>query len=327
MAILVTGGAGYIGSVIVTDLVSEGHDTIVVDNLSEGHREAVDPGAVFYDGDYGNPELLDQIFSTHPIECVIHMAAETVVELSMREPYRFFNVNVVKGIELLEAMRRHGCNRMIFSSTAAAYGEPETVPITEDHPKNPINSYGESKRHFEQILHWYHRAYGFKYNAFRYFNAAGAHEKYGEDHASETHLIPLVLFAAMGKRDAIRVFGTDYPTRDGSCVRDYVHICDLSLAHRLALKNLDDHPAQIYNLGNSEGDTVLEVVEMARKVTGLEIPAIMEGRRAGDPAVLVASSDLARKQLGWEPQYPNLEDIVRTAWEWHQRHPNGYKKG
>jgi UDP-glucose 4-epimerase len=327
MAILVTGGAGYIGSVIVTDLVSEGHEIIVLDNLCEGHRKAVDPGAAFYEGDIGDAGLLDRIFTSHSIECVIHMAAETVVEFSMREPYRFFNTNVVKGLTLLEAMRRHECDRMIFSSTAAVFGEPVTVPITEEHPKDPINSYGESKRHFERILEWYHRSYEFKYNAFRYFNAAGAHPKYGEDHNNETHIIPLVLFAAMGKLDAIRVFGSDYPTRDGSCVRDYVHVMDLSLAHRLALKNLDRRPMRYYNLGNSEGDTVLEVIETAKRVTGRDVPAIMEGRRSGDPAVLVASSDLARQELGWEPQYPNLEDIIRTAWEWHQAHPNGYKKG
>ena len=326
MTILVTGGAGYIGSVIVTDLVADGHETIVVDDLSEGHREAVDPSAKFYHGDYGDSTLLDRIFSTHVIDCVIHMAAQTLVELSTREPYRFFEVNVVKGLSLLEAMRRHGCQRMIFSSTAAVFGEPVSVPITEEHPTHPINSYGESKRQFEQILKWYHRAYGFKYNAFRYFNAAGAHPRYGEDHKTETHIIPLVLWTALGRIDAIRVFGTDYPTRDGSCVRDYVHICDLSLAHRLALKNLDRHPAQHYNLGNSEGNTVLEIIETAKKVTGKKIPVVLEGRRAGDPAVLVASSDLARQELGWKPKYPDLETIIETAWEWHQAHPNGYKK-
>jgi UDP-glucose 4-epimerase len=326
MTILVTGGAGYIGSAIVADLVAEGHHTIVVDDLSEGHWEAVDSGAIFFQGDYGDSALLDRIFTDHSIDCVIHLAAQTLVELSMREPHLFFQVNVVKGLALLEAMRRYGCHRMIFSSTAAVFGEPVSVPITEQHPTHPINSYGESKRHFEQILNWYHRAYGFKYNAFRYFNAAGAHPEHGEDHKTESHLIPLVLFAAMGKMKAIRVFGTDYPTRDGSCVRDYVHICDLSLAHRLALKNLDNHPAQCYNLGNSEGDTVLEVIETAKKVTGRDIPTILEGRRSGDPAVLVASSDLARRELGWEPKYPDLEHIIQTAWEWHRTHPNGYRK-
>jgi len=327
MAILVTGGAGYIGSAIVADLVAAGTETVVLDDLSQGHRAAVDPGAVFYESNCGNARLLDQVFSTHSITCVIHMAAETVVEASMRDPYRFFNNNVVAGIGLLEGMRKHGCDRMIFSSTAAVYGEPETVPITEDHAKNPINSYGESKRQFEKILYWYHKAYGLKFNAFRYFNAAGAHPTYGEDHANETHLIPLVLSVAMGQRDAIRVFGTDYPTRDGSCIRDYVHVCDLSLAHRLALTNLDQRPERCYNLGNSEGDSVLEVIEVAKKITGRDVPAILEGRRAGDPAVLVASSDLARKELGWQPKYPRLEDIVETAWEWHQAHPDGYKGG
>ncbi len=327
MTILVTGGAGYIGSVVVADLVSEGYDTIVVDNLTEGHRAAVDPGAEFHLGDYGDSELLEHLFSKQKIDYVVHFAAETLVELSMREPVRFFDTNVVKGLNLLEAMRGHGCNRMIFSSTAAAFGEPETVPITEDHPKNPINSYGESKLMFERILNWYHRSYGFKYNAFRYFNAAGAHQGLGEDHANETHLIPLVLFTAMGKRDRIRVFGDDYPTRDGSCVRDYVHVADLSQAHRLALKNLDNNPARSYNLGNSEGDTVLEVIETSKKVTGKDIPMTIEGRRPGDPAVLVASSDRARRELGWEPEFPDLESIIKTAWEWHQAHPNGYEEG
>jgi len=327
MAILVTGGAGYIGSAIVTDLVASGMETIVIDDLSQGHRAAVDPGALFYQGNCGDAGLLDRIFTTHSITCVIHMAGETVIEASMRDPYRFFSNNVVAGIALLEGMRRHKCGRMIFSSTAAVFGEPETVPITEDHPKKPINSYGESKLQYEKILYWYHRAYGFKFNAFRYFNAAGAHQTYGEDHANETHLIPLVLSAALGQRDAIHVFGTDYPTRDGSCIRDYVHIRDLSLAHRLALKNLDQRPARCYNLGNSEGDTVLEVIEAAKKVTGRDVPAIMEGRRAGDPAVLVASSDLAHKELGWKPEYPNLEEIIMSAWQWHQAHPDGYKNG
>jgi UDP-glucose 4-epimerase len=244
----------------------------------------------------------------------------------MREPVRFFDTNVVKGLHLLEAMRKHDCHRMIFSSTAATFGEPETVPITEDHPQNPINSYGESKLMFEHILKWYHRSYGFKYNAFRYFNAAGAHRELGEDHTNETHLIPLVLFAAMGKRDLIRVFGDDYPTNDGSCVRDYVHVADLSQAHRLALNNLDANPARCYNLGNSEGDTVLEVIETAKKVTGKDIPMTIEGRRPGDPAVLVASSDRARRELGWKPEYPDLESIIAAAWEWHQAHPNGYEE-
>lgn len=326
MTILVTGGAGYIGSVVVADLVSDGHETMVVDNLSEGHRTAINSGAQFYHGDYGDSELLERLFSQHKIDCVVHFAAETLVELSMREPVRFFDTNVVKGLHLLEAMRKHDCHRMIFSSTAAAFGEPETVPITEDHPKNPINSYGESKLMFERILDWYHRSYGFKYNAFRYFNAAGAHRQLGEDHANETHLIPLVLFAAMGKRDQIRVFGDDYPTRDGSCVRDYVHVADLSQAHRLALNNLDNNPARSYNLGNSEGDTVLEVIEAAKKVTGKDIPMTIEGRRPGDPAVLVASSERAHRELGWKPEFPDLESIIATAWEWHQAHPNGYEE-
>ncbi len=327
MAILVTGGAGYIGSVVSADLVSEGYDTIVVDNLAEGHHAAVDPDAEFHQGDYGDKELLERLFSRHKIDCVIHFAAETLVELSMREPVRFFDTNVVKGLHLLEAMRKHECRRMIFSSTAAAFGEPETVPITEDHHKNPINSYGESKLMFERILKWYHHSYDFKYNAFRYFNAAGAHRGLGEDHANETHLIPLVLFTAMGKRDRIRVFGDDYPTKDGSCVRDYVHVADLSQAHRLALKNLDANPARSYNLGNSKGDTVLEVVETAKKVTGKDTPVTIEGRRPGDPAVLVASSDRARRELGWEPEFPDLESIIKTAWEWHQAHHNGYEEG
>jgi len=355
MNILVTGGAGYIGSIVVEELLSQGYSTIVIDNLQEGNREAVLPEAVFYEGDFGNKKLLNEIFENHKIEAVLHFAAETTIEFSMTDPAKYFANNVVNGMTLLEVMRKHGCDRFIFSSTAAVFGEPEYTPIDEKHPQVPINAYGESKLMFERILNWYHKAYGLKFNAFRYFNAAGASERLGEDHKHESHLIPLVLRRALLEKESrsaevqgsggevkqgssgaeennkggnriasLKVFGDDYPTRDGTCVRDYIHVIDLAQAHILALENLDRHPNGKYNLGNGGGFTVLEVIETAKRVTGIDIPHEMAPRRAGDPAVLIASSELAKKELGWEPRYQDLETIVSTAWEWHRRHPGGY---
>jgi UDP-glucose 4-epimerase len=255
----------------------------------------------------------------------------------MTDPAKYFLNNVLNGITLLEVMRQYGCNKFIFSSTAATFGEPQYTPIDEKHPQLPINAYGESKLMFEKVLDWYYRAYGFKFNTFRYFNAAGASERLGEDHKHESHLIPLVLrrtlvesskHSAVGSkqtmRNSLKVFGDDYATKDGTCVRDYVHVIDLAQAHILALDNLDRHPNGKYNLGNSEGFTVLEVIGTAKKVIGIDIPYEMAPRRLGDPAVLVASSDLAKKELGWKPKFPDLETVVRSAWEWHRRHPNGY---
>ena len=331
MPILVTGGAGYIGSITTELLLQQGYEVVVVDNLQEGHREAVPSQALFYQGDFGDPELLERIFSRHRIDVVLHFAAETTIEFSMTDPGKYFLNNVVRGITLLDVMRRFGCDRFVFSSTAATFGEPKYIPIDENHPQQPINAYGESKLMFERVLDWYHRAYGLKFNSFRYFNAAGASKRLGEDHRHESHLIPLVLKKAlieMGKINGsatLRVFGNDYPTRDGTCVRDYIHVVDLAQAHILALENLDQHPNGKYNLGNGQGFTVLEVIETARRVTGVDIPYEFAPRRPGDPATLVASSELAKRELGWEPQYPELETIIRTAWEWHLAHPRGYE--
>lgn len=343
--ILVTGGAGYIGSIVSEGLLDQGHSVVVLDNLQEGHRKAVLPRAVFVEGNLADKNLLEEIFRSHDIKAVIHMAAETTIEFSMADPRRYFQNNVVSGLNLLDAMLKFGVHKMIFSSTAAVYGEPEYIPITEGHPQRPINAYGESKLMFEKILNWYHRAYGIKYASFRYFNAAGASERLGEDHKHESHLIPLVIETALGQQKSgkeenkrlgnselkekaedkvVKILGTDYPTRDGTCVRDYIHVADLARAHILALDALDELKARIYNLGNGEGYTVREVIETARKITGVDIPAVEVGRRAGDPAILVASAKRAKEELGWEPQYPDLELIVRSAWKWRRKHPHGY---
>ena len=324
MNILVTGGAGYIGSIVVEQLVLRSHPVVVIDNLQDGNRGAVLPEAVFYEADFGDGEILGEIFRKYDIDVVFHFAAETVVELSMSDPGRYFSNNVVKGITLLDAMRQYGCDKFIFSSTAATFGEPEYIPVDERHPQNPINAYGESKLMFEKILDWYHRAYGLRFNAFRYFNVAGASERLGGAPKHESHLIPLVIYVALGKLEQISIFGTDYPTKDGTCIRDYIHVLDLAEAHILGLENLERHPNCKYNLGNGGGFSVLEVVEMVSKVSGCDIPKIEAPRRKGDPAVLIASSELAKQELGWKPKYNSLEEIVRTAWEWHKRYPDGY---
>lgn len=326
MMILVTGGAGYIGSIVVERLLAEGAEVVVFDNLQEGHGAAVLPEAVFIQGDLTDREAIDQAFKAYTIEAVLHLAAEANVPLSMTDPSLYFRVNLIGGFNLLEAMRRHGVSRMVFSSTAAVYGEPKFIPITEDHPENPINPYGESKLLFERMLEWYHHAYGLKYITFRYFNAAGASERLGEDHKRESHLIPLVLQVALGQREYVEVFGSDYPTRDGTCIRDYVHVVDLADAHIRALEHMDRVGKAIYNLGNGPGYSVLEVIEAARRVTGHPIPIVMADRRPGDPAVLVASSDRIQLELGWKPRFPDLETILRSAWEWHRKHPYGHDK-
>jgi len=324
LRVLVTGGAGYIGSIVVEQLLERGHPVVVIDNLQAGNREAVLPEATFYEADFGERTALEEIFEKHNINAVFHFAAETTVGFSMTDPARYFHSNVAKVVTLLDAMRGHGCNRFIFSSTAAIFGEPQYVPIDEEHPQNPINAYGESKLMSERILDWYHRAYELKFNAFRYFNAAGASSRLGESHKHEDHLIPSVIQVALGKRKHISIFGADYPTKDGTCIRDYIHVLDLAEAHILALENLEKHPAGRYNLGNGEGFSVLEVVEMVSEVSGREIPKVEAPRRNGDPAVLIASSELAKQELGWEPEYDSLEEIIQTAWEWHRRHPDGY---
>jgi len=324
-SVLVTGGAGYIGSVLVERLVEEGYRVVVLDNLKRGHRAAIAPEATFVKADLGDRGVLDEIFRRYRIEAVMHLAADTSVEHSMSEPGAFLHNNVVCGMTLLDCMLRHGVNKLIFSSSAAVYGEPEEVPVSENAPARPINAYGESKLIFERILFWYGQAYGLKSVSLRYFNAAGASERFGEDHNPETQLVPNVLKVALGQKDRLHVFGADYNTRDGTCIRDYIHVMDIAKAHILVLKHLDDgEVSKVYNLGNDTGYSVLEVVEAARKVTGASIPIAIQPRRRGDPAMLVASSVLARQELGWQPDYPDIEAIVESAWRWQKEHPHGY---
>lgn len=325
MHVLVTGGAGYVGSVVADGLLGAGHTVTILDNLQQGHEEAVPKEARFIQADFCRSEDLDAAFRQSSPDAVMHMAGETIVEYSTTDPKRYFHTNVIGGITLLDAMLRHHVNRIVFSSSAAVYGEPQTAPIEENHPKNPINSYGLTKLMYEQIMEWYGKAYGLRHVSLRYFNAAGATDRLGEDHSPETHLIPNVLKAAIGGTP-VSVFGTDYPTRDGSCIRDYVHVIDIAQAHVLALHKLDTLKAGACNLGNGQGYSVLEVIQAARKVTGIDIPAKLSPRRAGDPAVLVASSGRAVAELGWKPQFPKLEGIVESAWKWIGGHQQGYRQ-
>lgn len=323
--VLVTGGAGYIGSVAVERLLDAGHGVVVYDNLIKGHSGAVDPRAVFVEGDLLDVGLLEDTLQGHRIDAVMHFAAHSLVGESMQDPGKYFTNNVSASIGLADAMLKVGVKVLVFSSSAATYGIPESAPVTEDEPTGPINPYGESKLAFERMLKWYDQANGLKFVSLRYFNAAGASAKYGEVHDPETHLIPIVLQTALGQRPAVSIFGDDYPTRDGTAIRDYIHVIDLADAHLLALEWLaEGGESQIFNLGNGAGFSVQEVVEAARRVTGQDIPAEVGPRREGDPPVLVASSDEIKQKLGWKPQYPDLESIIRTAWEWHQRHPLGY---
>jgi UDP-glucose 4-epimerase len=327
MSVLVTGGAGYIGSIIVEQLVARGERVIVVDDLSKGHREAVAPGALLIKGDIADRALMTRIFREHGTRAVLHMAGRILVGESMTDPSGYFRSNFVNGLALLDAMREAGVGNIIFSSTAAVYGEPREVPISESHPTSPINPYGEAKLMFERALDWYRRAYGLNYVAVRYFNASGASARFGEDHDPESHLIPLVLKAALRLRPPLQIYGLDYPTRDGSCVRDYIHVLDLAEAHICALDRIEQIGAGIFNLGSGTGNTVLEVIEVARKVTGMEIPVENSARREGDPASLVAGSALARTALGWNPSRQDLECIISSAWAWHKRNPRGYGAG
>jgi UDP-glucose 4-epimerase len=320
MNVLVTGGAGYVGSVVTDGLLKAGHRVVVMDNLQQGHRQAVSASAEFVVADICDAPGLDTLFQRLRIDAVMHMAAETVVEFSTTDPKRYFVTNVVGGVNLLNTMLKHDVHKIVFSSSAAVYGEPVQSPIDESHPKEPINAYGLSKLQFEQILGWYGKAYGLKHISFRYFNAAGATDRLGEDHEPETHLIPSVLKAATDGTP-VSVFGTDYPTKDGSCVRDYVHVADIARAHVLALDKTDTLTSAAYNLGNGDGYSVLEVVIAAGRVTGADIPAKRCPRRSGDPAVLVASSGRARTELGWKPEYPELESIIESAWRWIRRQP------
>lgn len=321
MAVLVCGGAGYIGSHINKRLHAEGYETVVFDNLVYGHREAVKWG-YFEQGDLSRVEEIEAVFEKYPIEAVFHFAAYAYVGESVAEPEKYYCNNVANTLNLLKVMRRYGCGKLIFSSTCATYGEPASVPITEDMPQRPINPYGASKLMAERIFQDYHNAYGLEFVVLRYFNAAGADPEgeIGESHDPETHLIPLVLDAASGKREAIKVFGTDYGTEDGSCVRDYIHVYDLATAHLLALHYLEQGKgSDFFNLGNEQGTSVLQVIDSVKRVTGRKFKTVLANRRPGDPAVLVGSSRKAQEILGWRPVYGEIDKIVEHAWKWHER--------
>jgi UDP-glucose 4-epimerase len=325
MRTLVTGGAGYIGSVVSEELARDGHEVVVYDSLYKGHRQAIAADATFVQGDLLDGHTLREALEQHRIEAVIHMAADSLVGESVIEPAKYYRNNVTAGLALLDAMLDAGVNRLVFSSTSAVFGEPEKQPIEESDPASPTNPYGESKLAFERALRWYENAYGIRYASLRYFNAAGASKLFGECHHPETHLIPLVLQAAAGKIAAIEVYGEDYPTRDGTCVRDYIHVIDLARAHILALGILDERSA-IYNLGcGGDGYTVRDVITAAREVTEREIPVHIGPRRPGDPAVLVAASNKIKRELNWRPAMQDLREIIRSAWIWMQNHPHGYE--
>ena len=321
MNVLVTGGAGYIGSVCTEELLNAGHTVTVYDDLSEGHRSAVDPRACFI---LGRPEAENHILEAvraAQAEAIVHFAANSLVGESMTNPGKYFHNNVANGLKLLEAARTLQVRKFVFSSTCATYGPPDRIPMTEDLPQRPINPYGESKLMFERMLHWYHELYGLEFVAFRYFNAAGASTRFGEHHRIESHLIPNVLRVALGQKTQCEIFGTDYPTPDGTCIRDYIHIIDLAQAH---IQALAPGKQGFYNLGNGDGYSVREVIRTCEKVTGRPIPAVEKPRRPGDPPKLVAGAAKAFSELGWKPKFPKLEDIVSTAWEWHRNHPHGY---
>ena len=322
--ILVTGGAGYIGSVVVAQLLERGYEPIVFDNLSHGHRAALAAGAKLVVGDIADRAALDHVLSEYQPKAAMHFAAFIEAGESMQLPEKYFRNNTANALTLLEALLAHNVKRFVFSSTAALYGTPEKTPIEENAPLHPTNAYGESKLLVEQMLDWLQRIHGLRYACLRYFNAAGAAGEQGEDHHPESHLIPLALQVALGTRKELAIFGTDYPTPDGTCVRDYVHVSDLATAHLLVLEALKEKERLVYNLGNGRGFSVREVIETVRRVTGHAIPAIESPRRAGDPAVLVASSEKIKEELGWAPKYAELDSIVRSAWEWRKAHPNGY---
>ena len=326
MNILVTGGAGYVGSAVVESLLDKGYGVGVLDNLQQGHKDAVLPAAKLIVADISDDASLDEVFLSTKYEAVVHMAAESEVGTSMTDPAAFFRCNVGGGIELLDSLVRNHVPKLIFSSTAAVYGQPRSVPIGEDDPKTPTNAYGASKLMFENILEWYGQAYGLKYVSLRYFNAAGASELLGEDHNPETHLIPNVLAAAAHGKAPIDVYGTDYPTRDGSCIRDFVHVVDIARAHVLALGKVEELSGRAYNLGSGTGNSVLEVIAAAARVVGVENPTKTYPRRSGDPAVLTASIDRSATDLGWKPGLSQLESILESAWEWRSRHPDGYRQ-
>ncbi|RJP59872.1 MAG: UDP-glucose 4-epimerase GalE [Candidatus Auribacter fodinae] len=323
MNVLVTGGAGYIGSAAVEQLIDNSHRVVVLDNLDRGHRDAVHKDAVFVEGTLACEKTVSDIIQKHGIEAILHFAASSQVGESMENPAKYFTVNVADGLSLIKTACKNKIRKFILSSTAATYGEPLTVPITEEHVTAPTNPYGESKLILEKFLKWFYECHGMEYISLRYFNACGATVRFGEDHTPETHLIPLILMAASGERGAISVFGDDYDTPDGTCIRDYVHIYDLASAHILAL---NAKGSNIYNLGNGHGFSVNEVIQAARAVTGKPIKTAVAPRRAGDPAKLVASSDKIKKDLSWTPRYTDLAEIIETAWQWKCEHPKGYAR-
>jgi UDP-glucose 4-epimerase len=323
MRVLVTGGAGYIGSVTAAELLHRGARVTVLDNLSQGHRAAVPPEAQFVQGDLADRPLLERLFKEQRFDAAMHFASYSLVGDSVARPFRYLRDNVTNGLNLLETMVEHDVHRFILSSSANLFDQPQHIPIAETETVVPGSPYGESKFMLERILHWLDRLHGLRYATLRYFNAAGASATRGEEHHPETHLIPLVLQVALGRREHVAVFGSDYPTRDGTCIRDYIHVLDLADAHILALESLD-HGSRAYNLGNGRGYSVREVIDTARRVTGHAIPTVDAPRRAGDPAELVASSDKLREDLGWRPRHPELRDIIQSAWDWHRSHPNGY---
>ena len=321
MKILVVGGAGYIGSVCAELLLDEGHAVGVFDNLSEGHRAAIDSRAEFFEGDLGVLEEIQSVLENFQPDAVMHFAASALVGESMQNPSKYFRNNISNGLNLLDAMIATGVNRFVFSSTCAIFGPPDRLPIDETLPKRPINPYGESKLAFEQVLHWYGEIHGLRFVSLRYFNAAGASKNFGEQHRIETHLIPNVLKVALGQKPHVEIYGANYDTPDGTCIRDYIHILDLSHAHILALSS---ERSDFYNLGTGGGTSVREVIDACRKVTGRDIPVVEKPRRPGDPPRLIAASDKIQQELGWRPQFQNLEAIIESAWRWHQKFPNGY---
>lgn len=329
MSVLVLGGAGYIGSHTVYELIDQGEDVVIVDNLETGFKEAVHPKARFYQGDIRNREFIDSVFDKEKIDAVIHFAANSLVGESMLNPLKYYDNNLCGTKVLLESMIAHDVKKIVFSSTAATYGEPDRVPILETDRTEPTNTYGETKLSMEKMIKWVDKAHGLKFVSLRYFNACGAHKsgKIGEAHNPESHLIPLILQVPNGKREAINIYGDDYDTKDGTCIRDYIHVTDLASAHILAVKYLmAGNESNIFNLGNGVGFTVNEVIEAARKVTGAPIPAVVSPRRAGDPAQLIASSEKAKSLLGWKPQFEDIEEIIASAWKWHKDHPNGFQE-
>lgn len=321
MKILVVGGAGYIGSVCAELLLDEGHTVSIFDNLSEGHRAAIDSRAQFTEGDLQDRQLIEKTLSKQKPDAVMHFAANALVGESMQNPSKYFRNNVANGLNLLDAMVAAGIGKIIFSSTCAIFGPPEKLPIEETTPKQPINPYGESKLTFEKILRWYDQIHGVKFVCLRYFNAAGASANFGEDHRCETHLIPNVLKVALGEKTNVEIFGTDYDTPDGTCIRDYIHIIDLAQAHVLALGS---SKSEFYNLGTGGGASVRQVIDSCRKIAGRKIDVVEKPRRPGDPPRLIATSEKIKRELGWKPQFQSLDQIIESAWKWHQKFPRGY---